>query len=87
MIVLTRGIRNQIDKSSQFANFINKCVLKFLNKDWGDTNQNDCKLNNIAIKTGDRIVAKYKNIEGNIFIVKEHDGVQPITTILFCNEY
>lgn len=80
--VVTRGIAERIRKDDEFGNFIAKSFERYLRKDWGDTCEEDWKLNDEAVKSGcDRIVAKYDNI----FIITEWD--RSVTTILFTEEY
>ena len=80
--VTTRRIAEKIGKDEDFAFFITESVNKFLSHDWGDTCQEDWKLNDDAIKySNDRVVARYDNI----FIITEWD--RSVTTILFTDEY
>lgn len=79
--VMTRAVANRM-KDEEFAEFITECMNKYLRSDWGDTCEEDSKLNDDAVKFGnDRIVAKYDNI----FIITEWD--RSVTTILFTEEY
>jgi len=80
--VITRGINAKMKEDEKFAEFIIDCYGRYLNQDWGDTCEEDSKLNDAAVKNGnDRIVAKYDNI----FIITEWD--RSVTTILFTEEY
>lgn len=79
--VVTRAVAAKM-KDEDFAFFITESVNKFLQNDWGDTCQEDWKLNDEAVRTSnDRIVARYDNI----FIITEWD--RSVTTILFTDEY
>lgn len=79
--VVTRGVAERM-KDEEFAFFITESINKFLQGDWGDTCEEDSKLNDEAVKSGeDRIVARYDNI----FIITEWD--RSVTTILFTDEY
>ena len=81
-VVVTKGIAAKVAKDENFAKFIMACMSKYLRKDWGDTCEEDWKLNDQAEKSGDdRIVARYDNI----FIITEWD--RSVTTILFTDEY
>ena len=81
-LVVTRGIAERIKKDEEFSKFVVESHLRYLRQDWGDTCEEDWKLNDNAVKNGnDRIVAKY----GNIFIITEWD--RSVTTILFTEEY
>lgn len=85
--VMTRGINETIMKNRDFSLFITDCFKKYVQGDWGDTCEEDWKLNDHAvINDNDQIVALYKNEKhGDIFIITEWD--KSVTTILFCNEY
>lgn len=60
-------------------------VGKFLSKDWGDTHEEDKEMNNEALETKDRIVAKYIVRDTDIFIIREYG--HEVTTILLASEY
>lgn len=80
--VMTRGISERMKEDREFAKFVYNCVTRYAHRDWGDTCEEDSKLNDEAVETGnDRIVAKYDNI----FIITEWDRSH--TTILFTHEY
>lgn len=80
--VMTRSVAAKMKENEDFALFITDCINKFLSEDWGDTCEEDWKLNDDAVKFGnDRIVARYDNI----FIITEWD--RSVTTILFTEEY
>lgn len=80
--VMTRGIVAKIEEDREFSKFVFDSIRKYINQDWGDTCEEDSKLNDSAVKNGDdRIVAKYDNI----FIITEWD--RSMTTILFTEEY
>lgn len=52
----------------------------------GDLTDGDKELNDLAVKRGDdRIVAKYNNQHGDIYIITEWD--RSVTTVLFTHEY
>lgn len=86
-IVMTRGIFDEVGNNPDFAIFVLDCLEKYeWFQDWGDLCEEDKEANNLAIKTGDdRILARYNNEYGDIYIITEWD--QSVTTILFCNEY
>lgn len=81
----TREIDSLMQKSKQFSSEINEAISKFISNDWGDTCTEDALLNNLALDTGERIVAVYKTCKGLIWIISEHD--RQSTTILFPSEY
>lgn len=79
--IMTRTVAERM-KDEDFSLFITKCMNKYLQGNWGDTCEEDSKLNDEAVKSGeDRIVARYDNI----FIITEWD--RSVTTILFTDEY
>ena len=80
--VMTRGIAAKIKEDRKFAEFVYESIGKYVRQDWGDTCEEDSKLNDSAVKNSDsRIVAKYDNI----FIITEWD--RSVTTVLFTEEY
>lgn len=84
--VMTRGINNAIAESEDFAKFVTESFKRYLRYDWGNLCDEDKEMNDLALKNdNDRIVARYDNISGNIYIITEWD--RSATTILFCNEY
>jgi len=72
-------------KIDTFAKEVTASIDKYLKNDWGDTCESDKKLNDLALKDGSRIVAKYRTSEGDILIITEVN--RAITTVLFANEY
>ena len=66
--------------------FIAQSLQRYSKCDWGDLSPEDAKMNDDAIKTGDRVLAAYINDVGTkIYIITEHD--RSVTTILFPEEY
>ena len=81
-ILITRGINTRVQQSAAFSKFIMESFARYMRGDWGDTCEEDWKLNDSAVKNGDdRIVAKYDNI----FIITEYG--RSAATILFTDEY
>lgn len=79
---MTRGIAEKMKEDIDFAKFVYASVTKYAYRDWGDTCEEDWKLNDKAAENGgDRIVARYDNI----FIITEWD--RSVTTVLFTEEY
>jgi hypothetical protein len=81
----TCGINNAIESCSVFAGEIFAAIDKYLRCDWGDTCKSDQELNNLSLKDGSRILAKYCTSKGDVFIITEVD--RSITTVLFASEY
>lgn len=86
-VVMTKGVYELIQKDKTFLNFINVSLGKYSQCDWGDTCEDDCKINDNAVENGDeRIYASYKDSDGRkIWIITEWD--RSVTTILFPEEY
>lgn len=88
---MTSGIQNQIAESKAFSKFVWDSLKRFRHKDWGELDEEDKKMNDEAIESGERIVASYKfeaTKEDNaqkIYIIMEYGHT--ITTILFPSEY
>ncbi len=53
----TKKVDSLMRKSNQFSGEINGAINKFFNDDWGDTCMEDKLLNDLALITGERIVA------------------------------
>lgn len=85
-MVMTRGINEKIATNLLFAEFVADSIVRYYHHDWGDLCESDKKMNDSAIKNNDdRVVARYNNPSGDIYVITEWDG--SVTTILFCNEY
>lgn len=85
VLYATRQIDSLMKKNIQFSEEIDEAIYKFANNNWGDTCPEDALLNNLALETGERIVAVYKTCKGQIWIISEHD--RKSTTLLFPSEY
>lgn len=84
--LITRGVNEKIMRNSLFAKFIVESFSKYLRDDWGDIPESDKAMNDLATKNNDdRIVARYNNMYGDIYIITEWD--RSATTILFVEEY
>ncbi len=85
LILMSRGISNEVADSSLFAKEVMSCIERYASCDWGDVSEDDKMLNDEAIETGDRILAAYETLKGRIWILTEAD--RSATTILFPDEY
>ena len=85
----TRGINDATIKSSEFLGEVQEALIRFINKDWGDTPEEDKVLNDESLKYKDRILASYETSKGKIWINAEsEDGVDYSTIlIMFPKEY
>jgi hypothetical protein len=84
-ILATRGIANEAENNTIFAQEIAAAFERYQRNDWGDLCKEDKELNNQAVNGGDRILAAYQTSKGKIWIITEWD--RSATTILFPNEY
>lgn len=85
-VVITKGISNYVVEDFKFYEFILESLRRYLTADWGDLPNEDKRMNDSAVKNNDdRIVARYNNEQGDIYIITEWD--RSYTTILFTNEY
>lgn len=85
-LVITRGINGEIADNIDFAKFMMQSLKKYMSCDWGDICDEDKKMNDNAVKNNDdRIVARYNNPNGDIYIITEWD--RSATTVLFTYEY
>ena len=87
-LVATAGVHELMTNDLSFRNFVNASFMRYIMGDWGDTCEEDKKLNDSSVENGERILAVYK-MEGHpgntIWIITEWD--RSCTTILFPNEY
>lgn len=86
-LVSTRTVSEEMKENLKFHNYIRKCLKRYLNNDWGEMEEEDKELNNLALENNDgRILAAYKSDEfEKIYIITEWD--RSYTTILYANEY
>ena len=91
-ILATAGIDSEMQDTYGFEAFCNRCVARHYYMDWGDLCEEDKKLNDLAVKTGDRILSAYKipkdlriGYADKIWIITEADRSR--TTVLFPDEY
>ena len=84
-VVVTRNVHGLMEINLQFAQEVARAVWMYKHKRWGATCKADARMNDEALVIGERIVAKYKTCEGDIFIITEWD--RSVTTILFPEEY
>lgn len=84
-VVVTRKVHELQGSNERFLIDIANAVWMYKHKKWGATCEADARMNDEALVIGERIVAKYKTCEGDIFIITEWD--RSVTTILFPEEY
>lgn len=85
----TRTIAQNIKENPKYRLEINKCIERFISKDWGDLTTDDIKSNNEAIVYNDRILASYKTSKGKIYIIADatDKNYYETVTVLFADEY
>lgn len=85
----TRTIAQNIKDEPKYGLEINKCIERFISKDWGDLTDDDIKSNNEAIVYNDRILASYRTSKGKIYIVADttDENYYETVTVLFASEY
>lgn len=81
----TRSIESLMQENQKFRDDINASIGKFLRNNWGATCPEDSILNDLAVKTKERVVAVYSTCKGKIWIITEYG--HEVTTILFPSEY
>lgn len=86
-LVCTKRISTKMEQDEKFKKFVELSLNKYASGNWGDTCNEDAKLNDIAMRNGYRIVAVYRQEETNIVIWIITESDRSITTILFPDEY
>ena len=86
-VVATNGVYDMAQKNERFNEFVSKSFARHCNGDWGDLDEEDKQMNDLALRNGDdRILSKYEYDEDiSIYIITEWD--RSATTILFPSEY
>lgn len=59
LLVCTNRINDKIEQDNEFKKFVEESLTRYTSSDWGDTCNEDVKMNNDAIRNGDRILAVY----------------------------
>lgn len=94
-VVCTRGVHHSLVTFEEMDKFIYDCLNRHFAGDWGDTPDDDKKMNEEALNSGnDRIFSSYnipENIDADsikIWIITEYDKYdKSVTTVLFPSEY
>lgn len=81
----TWNIDVSMQENKMFRDEVNQALGKFINNDWGDTCLEDSTLNNLALDTGERVIAVYNTCKGRIWIISDYG--RETTTVLFPSEY
>lgn len=85
----TRTIAQNIKDEPKYGLEINKCIERFIAKDWGNLTDDDTKSNNEAIAYNDRVLANYKTSKGKIYIIADatDKNYYETVTVLLASEY
>lgn len=84
--VITRGLAAALEKSEQLKEDLSNAWAQYVNCEWGILGEDDKQMNDSAVQNkDDRILARYKTTEGDIYIITEWD--RSYTTFMFCDEY
>lgn len=86
-VVCTCSVAKRTTTDDDFREFVMNSLKRYSDCDWGDTCDEDQKLNETALEDGERIMAVYihPKTEEKIWIITEAD--RSVTTILFPEEY
>lgn len=85
-LTMTRGVADKMYEDKHFGDFVNSSFARYVQCDWGEMDEEDKKTNDIAVKEGERILARYEAKDKTvIWIITEWD--RSYTTILFPEEY
>lgn len=85
-LVMTCGVAEMYDEDRKFNQFVNTSFNRYIQKDWGDTCEEDVERNDYAVNHEERLLAVYKFSDDiTIWIITEWD--RSVTTILFPDEY
>lgn len=91
-VVLTRAVWDLMEENSDFRDFFQGCLNRYILYDWGDTCEEDWKQNNYAALNGERVIAVYNipdeienTFESSLWFITEWD--RSVTTVLFQSDY
>lgn len=85
---MTAGIAADVESNKEFAAWINDCLTRYVNEDWGEMAQDDKDLNDISRDPDNpgRILAAYSTPDFDpIYIITE--WTREATTIMYKSEY
>lgn len=86
-LVATRAVADRMQADKAFEKFVYRSLGRYIDGDWGSTDDSDKVLNDNAVKTGEsRIHAAYVDqSDTTIWIITEWD--RSVTTVLFPSDY
>lgn len=85
VIVAVKGVCEKMREDREFRKFIDESLDRYRSCDWGDTDKEDAKENDEAVKHNYRVVAKYKHKYDDVFITTECN--RAATTVIFASDY
>lgn len=90
-VVATIGVNNTIKENEQFAREIISAMQRYVNKDWGDLDEEDKQTNEDALQYPDDLylLGAYKTCKGKIYIITNRiseTAGDNATTICFPDE-
>ena len=90
-VVATIGVNNTIKENTQFAREIISALQRYVNKDWGDLDEEDKQTNEDALQYPDDLylLGAYKTCKGKIYIITNRiseTAGDNATTICFPSE-
>lgn len=87
----TKAVAEKMQADNEFQRFITSSLHRFHGGDWGEMSNEDKESNNEALEYGDRILARYENLNYKpIYIVadaKAENNLRLAVTIMFPEEY
>lgn len=90
-VVATIGVNNTIKENKQFAREIISALQRYVNKDWGDLDEEDKQTNEDTLQYPDDLylLGAYKTCKGKIYIITNRiseTAGDNATTICFPDE-
>lgn len=98
LVTISAELDHDTETDERLAQEVEQAYIRFKRLDWGDTHPADKPLNDQALETGARIIAKYQTSTEPIFIINSAEPydvnrttgeviVKRITSIMYCHEY
>jgi hypothetical protein len=84
-LVMTWAINDRVAMSEPFARGIVDALRRHLRGDWGEVCREDARLNDLALRDGDRLLSAYTIDGERVWIITDAD--RSATTVLYPHEY
>lgn len=83
-IVITAGVMETFNPTQRLL-----CLHRHSHCDWGDLDDGDWAINDLALKTGDRILSNYTLRNGRLWIITDPPFLirPPMTMLMLPEEY